>query len=92
LKGLLTNRTIQFSKSSRRFTAKNSASVARFIPTQGTKNLTADFFVFSSRLVSFKLWVLYLIDFQPNVNRFFGIFIYRFLPALAVRTAKGEKE
>jgi hypothetical protein len=57
----------------------------RFFRILRTKNLTADFFYFSHRPVSFKLWVSHPIGFLPNVNQFFN------RPFL-VSTTKGRKE
>jgi hypothetical protein len=49
LKGLLTNRTIQFSKSSPASYRRKFLLTTTFGPHFGTKNLTADFSSFSAR-------------------------------------------
>jgi len=72
--GALTNRTIQFSKSSRFLHLK----FCRFSPIQGTKNRAPNFFTLTRHLGSGL--VEYLIIFRPTVNWL----LYFFLSALIV--------
>jgi hypothetical protein len=75
LKGLFTNRTIQFSKNSRRFTAKILTASTTITPLNAeTKNPIAESYRFT-RLISFEFGLLTLSDSQSMSTPFsFPIF------------------